>query len=389
MFSSGSYATREHAAILLDIGSGSVGIALLHYDPEASSTTVLWQHREFTGITDTIKQPVAKVIKTALLNAWLEFDSTGRAHLPAHLSSRDITATQVLIGAPWIYTLTKTVTYSQEHSFTITDRLIDELQAAAQADAEQAMQDLANADTETLNLKIIQARPITVVANGYQTTTWENASARTLRIDYLTAISHTTIVDAIEEMHSKIAPKTTLSMHSHMSALYEALRHLHPEFKEIGLVDITTEGTEIGIIRDGVLRHVTAIPQGMYTLAREMSDNSSIPEGETFTYLQKDYEDCTKNAKCKSVIAAYEAALTEAMSKTDDKLLMPKTIYVHSNQPCLTTLQTSIAHALRATTGLTHSVHYLNSEILTEPNSTDTSILISKLYYELQHGRAR
>lgn len=384
MFSFLSDATTEHAALLVDVGSGSVGIALVHYTNQSSPPVILWSHREYAGITDTVKQPVAKVIKTALLQAFLEFDSTGRKQLPEHLTSRDILHTQVLINAPWVFTITKTVSFSQEHNFTITDSLVTELEKAARTDTEEAIATLTDTLPEHTQLQVIDGQPIMVIANGYQTTAWQNTTARSLKIDYLTSLSHVSIIETVEEMHGKIVPNTTLSMHAHIAALYKTMRSLHPAISELCLVDITTEGTEIGMVRNGVLRHVTSVPYGSYTIAREIATAMDVPTEEALGYLQNPYSELRANKKALPIIDTYEAALSQAFTETGDELLVPKTVYTHVNQAVVPVLKESLTQALQSATDQEHIVHSITSEILKNTAAADTNLLIATEYYRLQ-----
>lgn len=373
--------TKESLTLAVDIGSGSVGIALVHHTDDNATSSVLWTHREYTGINDTVKRPTINVIKTALLNAFLEFDMSGRQSMPEHLSARDIVTTQVLINAPWVLTITKTVTYSQEHSFNVTDNLIQQIIEAAHKETAAAMKELPNAD----ELITIQSKPMTIVANGYQITSWEKATARTLRVDLATSLTHISLLEVIKEMHEKTLPATNLQVHAHTTALYACLRTLHPEITESCLLNITTEATEIAIVRNGTIQYITSIPSGTYTLARKLADKTGSLTEEAYSYLKQPYEDLVSNVTAKNIITAYESDLTVAFKETGDTLTIPRTIYVHIDQAIHEAFLEAITRAAKDSTGLAHAAHYLTGEILgTKQHSSDTAMQVAVLFSTLE-----
>ena len=71
-----------------------------------------------------------------------------------------------------------------------------------------------------------------------------------------------------------------------MLVFYCVLRQLAPDTTEVCLIDITHEATEIGIVRDGILKYVTHVPFGTFTIARDIASLCKVPNEEALAYLR-------------------------------------------------------------------------------------------------------
>ena len=365
-------ASEEKLAIVVDIGSGSVGIGIVHLVPN-TTPEIVWTHREYTTIKETSLQPATKIIKTALLNSFLELDAKGTQFIPNHLTSEDIIDTHVYIHAPWVYTVIKSVTYSQEHSFTITDELIDELTSAAEVNTKETLADLP----ELASLVVLNATPQAIIANGYRISNWHNLKARTLKLSLNTTLTHQALADMIYEMHEKTIPNTQITVRSHTAAVHDCLQTLHPEMQENCIVTITTEATEIGIVRNGVLQYVTSMPTGTYTLAREIASKANVPTEESYSSLKHSYNKIQKDKNINAAVESYKVQLTKLFLQTGDALHIPKSIYVHCEGSIHELFLRITSEAATASTEITHSVHYLTNDILGGSHEQDTSFLVA------------
>ena len=119
---------KERIGAILDIGSGSVLVAIVVSKESESEPSIIWSHREHAPLRniESIDQS-AKAVLTALVNALLKFDSEGRQALHAATKKSQVDVVQCCIAAPWSYTVTKNINYVQEESFTITEALVEEL----------------------------------------------------------------------------------------------------------------------------------------------------------------------------------------------------------------------------------------------------------------------
>ena len=192
---------------LIDIGSGSVLVAIVESNPSSTHPIIIWSHRELAPLknVDSLEQSV-KTAMTALVNASMKLDSEGRRALSDHNSSAALTELQCGISAPWAYTITKTVNYKQDEDFVITKTLIDDLLNSAKDSTAAELNQ--NEEVSNLGLTTIARAAISTLANGYAVSFPEDQKAKTLTISYSNAISQKLLIAAVDEMRDKLFPKT-------------------------------------------------------------------------------------------------------------------------------------------------------------------------------------
>lgn len=367
--------------VLVEIGSGSVGIAIMVSDPEKSEPEVVWSHREFALIRDIkATTETIKHLNTAMVNGFLELGSSGLKALKDYNPKLVIKEVQATVSAPWSYTATKTVTYTDENPFSVDDELIRELTLTAE---KQAKASVAESGLEQFGLKIISNATIHIRINGYNVHTVSGQEGRSVELSHITSLATSSILKTLEESTNKVLPKAKINVFSFMYIYYCLLKNMHPDTSEICLVDITSEATEIGIVRDGVLKHVTHGPYGTFTLAREIAASCNIPKEEAYTYLKGGQSFVeTKLSKAKqdqlmAIVSAYELKIATLFKATGDQLSIPKTVFLHTNNATENFFKIHIKSACKEATHGEHTVHVVTSKLLENIKAKDSSILLS------------
>jgi hypothetical protein len=168
-----------------------------------------------------------------------------------------------------------------------------------------------------------------------------------------------------------------------MHLFYRVLKDLHPDTSEICLIDITDEATEIGIVRDNILKQTTHVPIGMYTLAREIASACNIPKEDAYTYIKDGTVVQTdKNAAAiEGIFASYESSIAELFSRTGDSLSIPKTLFLHTAKTTEDFFAKRLKEAAKRSTGSTHTVHLFTSELLGDTAMEDTALALSSYYF--------
>lgn len=390
MFSLREKVHERECAVIIDIGSGSVAAAILVSNLQEASSTFVWSRREFIVISDSIEAEISlKNINTSLINVFLQLGSSGLKELQKFDEDLKITHMQVTVSAPWAHTVIKQVNYTDDHPFTVTEELLGEISEAAHKKALTAI--LENTELQEKGAFPLDSQNIGVITNGYNAPNAIGAETRELSIAHLTALTQKRIVDVLEESKQKLLPKTKLYSHSFMYVYFEVLNASLSDTREACLIDVTSEATEIGIIRDGLLTHVTHIPFGTYTLAREISHVCNIPKEEAYTYLKggESFID-TKLSKSKKndltiVLTAYEERLAHLFKQTGDTLAIPKSLYVHTDINTEAFFKKHVSEAARIATGIKHTVHMVTSAYVQGNDTSDTALKLSAKYFHLMH----
>lgn len=373
-------------AIIMDIGSGSVGVCLVVFT--GGEQEMIWAHREHALLrnVDDLSQ-AQKNVSMAMVNAFLELSSSGMKALRSHNPALKPDRLQVSISAPWAYTVLRTVQYSSEHPFTVDDDLITEL-------TDSAKKQVGRAINENELLRNLHLRPITQTVagtrlNGYPVQRVDGQEGRSLTLSLVYSVAQESLLEALEESHTKIVPNTTLTTHPFMYAMFRVMQSLQPNTSEACLIDVNNEATQIGIVRNDTLCHITHTAFGSASIAREIATICSIPLEEAYTYLKGD--DAAKRAKLSAkqqeeidtMYASYENKVAELFKNTGDQLSIPKSLFLHTDLYTEEFFSQRIKKAAQSCTGLMHTIHPITSTLLNGSEVDDTALMLSTRFYSL------
>jgi hypothetical protein len=396
--------STERIGTIIDIGSGSVLVAIVVSKAGSAEPTILWSHKEHAPLRniETIDQS-AKSVLTALVNALLKFDSDGRRALYAYNKSAKIPEVQCCISAPWSYTVTKSIHYKQDEDFVITEHLVEELISAAEKKTTAEL--LENESASNLGLSIVARATMDILANGYRVKEPFEQKAKELTLSQASVITQEYLVKELNQLQEKLFPSSNFHKLSHMLAFYSVAEYILPTTFDTSLIDITYEATEIGIVRDGSLRYATHIPFGSFSLAREISAITSVPLQEAFKYLhdEEPYRFLAllpegQRSEVEKVFESYTQRLVELFHETGDELSIPKQILLHadlSSEPLFVSLVEQAAKrmlkseptiTLTTATIIKNAFPSLSKNTNTNDPALDTSLLLSALFFHKQNN---
>lgn len=380
MFSFGSQSAILCGAII-DIGSGSVGAAIVTLDTDTNQSTIVWSHREFTLLrTSTTLADAERAVKTAFVNVFLELGNAGLKALHEHNKELQVQNVQISLAAPWQYTASKVVIFSDEKEFVVDNELLRDLSKKAneQGEAEANNSELL----KEFGLTLISQETIGTMINGYAISDILKKRANELSFVQISMLGDKGMIEAIKETQEKLLPRADLSITSFIFMFYSVVIRLYPHTLEAAVVDITKEATELGIIRDGALRFVSHIPVGSFTLARAIAEQLSIPPEEAFTYLKTntDYGIASIPEKHKAIVeqvfGAYDDELKTLFKNTHDELSIPRSIFIHTELHTELFFNHTIKRAATELTDTEHTIHPVTSKLFSESHTGDTSILL-------------
>lgn len=388
--------------VLFDIGSGSVLTAIVHSKQSNPHPSVVWSHREHVPLRniESLEQ-VSKSVMTALINAAMELDSNGRKVLAQYNSSAKISEIQTIISAPWSHTVTKTINYTQEEPFTINTALIAELIKTAEG---KIAQELKTDETlDHLGLSTVATATMDMHANGYRVSQPQGGQATQFSITRANVAVQKYINIALSETIERIFPSCSQRSLSFMLMAYNVIQDLLPRACEIGIVDVTYEATELGIVRDGALEHSTHTPFGSFSLARELSAVLDVPLSEAFGYLHSEQPlaflsglSKAKKSEVEIVFDAYVDKIAALFKETGDELSIPKTIVLHADLHSEPLFLHLVEKAAKRSTKSAPVITLITQEILKLTfddkatkefltRSSDTALLLAALFFHKQH----
>jgi hypothetical protein len=336
MFLHAKHAPDARCGIVIDIGSASVASAIVVSEPDEPQPTVVWSHIERCAISeapDTVA--LAKKVSTALLNVSLEIANQGLKTLMHHDARLRPTTTQVAITAPWTYTVPKRIQYAQDEPFTVTESLVNDLIRTAEQETTQAQS--ASPLFESFGLSVISSSTSHFTANGYTVTDPIGQHTPSLTLVRKVSICQKRLLDSIQELHESIAPRSTLQISSFMEHMqHQVLTKTIPS-RTYGLIDISGDATEVGIVVDGVLENVASNTWGHYGVAREIAMLTQEPLMSAFARLQSLTNQSTlgispsQQETCTRIMDTFSSKIADCISTAAQRIELPSHYVVHSD----------------------------------------------------------
>ncbi len=314
-------------ALLIDVGSGSVGLAIVAPTPGDGP---IWTHREHTPlkVTESVGES-SKAVVTAIMNVMMAFEGEGRSALAAHNKRAKITTVQATISAPWSYTVARTVKFEKDEPFVITQELLKQLATTA---ADQAMDEFEEKHPlKDLGVQETSRTILDTHANGYRVATPNKQTAQHLSVTHVSTLIREEIVASLTDMQQKLVPAADLEITSFMMANYYVTDALQPTGVDFCLVDITNEATELGIVRHNALQYSTHVAFGRASIAREIAKATKLPLHDAFTSMRTLHTQEELHDDIKATLEAYQAHVVELFKETGDRLTIPKHVYLEAD----------------------------------------------------------
>ncbi|MCA9364092.1 hypothetical protein KC727_02645 [Candidatus Kaiserbacteria bacterium] len=318
LFGFGGRSSDAQYGALFDVGSGSVGVAIVRSDHTKPQPEVIYAERISTRATLMAdRDEIVRGMREALFTASLNLAKTGIHELRSKDSRGTISKLLVTGSAPWSYTISKNILSTHDTEVKVTKALLDDLVE----NAETEMTDDLEEDTisNALGLTIVERATIDVRINGYSVREPVGLRGKNISLSHITGLLQKEVLDALDEVEEKIFPNTSLSAHSFMLVNYCVLRDAFSEVDNVTIIDVTTEATEIGVVQDGVLNYSTHARHGLNTLLRSIVATTNTAREDALSLL-RGYVENTITDKERTRIEHYITQYAHEIAKTLKKI---------------------------------------------------------------------
>ena len=280
-----SSSVKKETAIVLDIGSGSVGAAIVAFEKRARPT-ILYSTREDIA---HYEHPGFKRFFRAMLNALetatlrLHRETLEKNTIP-NVQSRDIEQIYCILASPWYTATTKILCYERNTPFTVTEALVNDL-------VEQSLRDKNNAPTqeqkEPHDTKLIEKKVIQILLNGYETGKPYGQNASSIEVALFTANVAQEIGSRVQSIIRKTWINRKISFHSFALASFTVTRDLFPQDDNFILLDVTGEVTDIYFSKNGALIETCSLPYGKNSMLRDVARTLQTTVGESLSLIRE------------------------------------------------------------------------------------------------------
>jgi len=247
--------------LIFDIDSSTVGVGLFEFGYDIRGQCI--HVRELA----TIRESITDGRLYPFEEFWQRAQSTLRKvaekiHLQSLIPLGNIYCN---VSSPWASAQKRTIKYSKNKPFILTQKLADQLIEKELASSLKNNLDYHNHDVDFIDRKTIAAR-----SNGYSVRNPISKEMSDLEIDSLVTVVSTKTKKVFEHVIEKVFHRTPLFT-SNIFIAYNNVQKTLPHQNDAIVVDVSGEMTEVIIIKNDHLSLIGTLPVGINHLLRDTS----------------------------------------------------------------------------------------------------------------------
>lgn len=322
---------KDTRALIVDIGSGSVGasiVDLVHDDRPVVHRTARTEMR----LREDIHFKDFYLAMLEALRTTLELLKKGDANKTVPIGS--VKHVHLTFASPWYSAEARTIQYRQKTSFRFSRSFLKKLLAEdlehfrAEFDAHKQVE-----DDDTLLL--LDQAVIDVRLNGYSTEQIEADSVHEAEATVFVSLMSEKVRDAVKKVVGEVCGTSRYTLQSFPMVLYTAVRDMMVIGDDFVLVDIGGEVTDIVFVHDSVPERTYSIPLGHNTIVRHVAGvlGTSLLQGRSaLDMLAKGTLDTEAAEHMKvaigEVMAKFRGALGEIVSEQAREFMLPERVFL-------------------------------------------------------------
>jgi hypothetical protein len=392
MFGLGSSRKKPLYGAVFDIGSESVGVAIIESIPGEKYPTILFSHRVHMRITkreQTMTERI-RMMKETLFSASLIISRDGLEALRVHNKHARVEKMLVSASAPWSYTVSRNVAYHGEDDVKITRNLLDDLVASAEAEIQKQL-DAGNAPTE-LTYEIVERATIDVRVNDYLVRNPIGLKGKEISLAHVTGLVPREVINALHEVEEKVFPQTEIRAHTFMLVLYCVLREIYTDYASMTIVHVTGDTTEFGIVEGDTLVESVSAPVGLESIIRNMMTNDRDTAKEMYALLELYHKNEPTEAASVVVekqLHIYRDTVRENLRAHANARRFPRTAFILAPSPFTPLFTQILEPILREDVGITGELLTMEDQELGSTPShdeEDANLSIASRFFHKLHG---
>lgn len=173
----------------------------------------------------------------------------------------------VMVSSPWYISETTIIKMKEQKPFVVTDALLN----TAKENIVKAYTDAHKVDVTVLEQKIIR-----ISLNGYITNQPLKKKAESLDMTIFTSFARHSSVDNIRKIIEQHFNAPTIDIHSQSIIAFSVIQDVWTDIPQYVIADITSQLTELVIVRKGALLEAASFPKGKQFLVRVVGEKLGV-----------------------------------------------------------------------------------------------------------------
>lgn len=309
--------------IIFDVDSTSVGGSVVEYGYNSKKECILIQD------VFTVRQDATEGRQYDFTDYWARilktFTSVAEAvHMHALVS---IDAIYVNLSTPWMSSQKRIVHHKQKESFVITQELVDSI-IKKEVDTPLSQ----NLDYYNHHVSLFDRQSIDYYVNGYPVRKYLGTQGTHLEIHSLTSVIADQTKEAFDHVIERAFHRQPIYIANSAVAYKTCFKKLPHQNNSI-LVDMSGEITDILILKNDHLEHISSIPVGIHHITRHIADKLSIPLVKARAYIDMITQDRIDLEHKKELLPVFKAGFEiwlasfyDALDQMSRQGLLPNTL---------------------------------------------------------------
>jgi ribosomal protein S17E len=273
MFFSSAKKTESDLFLVIDIGGGSVGGALVLIAkgevPKIISSKRL--NSSFSYLANDDKKIISSIDKP--LDEILTFFLKQAGHDKIkHISC--------VLSSPWCQIRTRTFKLPNNEPVTLTKNYLDKLLTEEKKYFEKDLDVVKN------NFFAIESKIVQTKINGYETANPYNKKGKDIEVSSYFSFANKDFIRVLEDSFFKHFHIKKAGVYSFFLMYFNVLGKLYPESKDYSFADIREESTDVSVVKDGMLGKTETFNLGKNFIQRKITEALKVPEEIAESYLK-------------------------------------------------------------------------------------------------------
>jgi len=316
--------TLRQAALVFDIGSGSVGAGVVLVGVAGKESRIAISRRITLSQEDRDEKQLIVAISSAVEKVGT-FVLKSYAESPLHKEYGSPQSIYVTVHAPWVRSSTSEGLLLLKAPTSITKELISQAWVAKSEKKEPI---------PSTHQKLEQM-VVRVELNGYPTGNPIGKVASSLRSVVLESVISSTFYSAIEQGIHSILPGKPIIARSAAFTYSRVIKDISPQLDSYLFVDISSEASACSVVQGGTITNLGSVPVGFRTLVRSAAAAQKGTVQETLSMIRLITEGGSTDGAANSIEKAiadaeseYMRAFGEVFSSLSKTERLPNTLFL-------------------------------------------------------------
>lgn len=305
--------------IVFDIGSASIGAAILVFDEETEKINILYDTRVYIAFQEKFfkdKHLTAATI-SALKKAVQNIQDKGirRVH------ESNIKDVFCIIGSPWYEAEIKNIKFIEDEPFTVSSKFISKIL------------DEEGEKFEASKGKLMEKNIIQVLLNGYSTDNPYGKEASVVDTTLFFSSVSDDLQKRIKDVLEASFIVSDVSFNTFALTSFSAVRDIFKTEKSFLLMDISGETTDIILVRDETIKKVASFRLGKNFLIRKVASSLSTVHEEAHSLIRLFIDEKSTDSESAKIEPVLKEAkeewlsyLRKILSDFSEGISLPKTV---------------------------------------------------------------